>query len=227
MSDRVIKLREATFEAEARKHEGLLCRWAMQFTAGRPTVDVEEVMNVGRLVMWECWDKYTEDMGVKFISFVTIPVKRRMLWEACRLGETIHVPRQSTYRAWAELRVPVSSMDEQRPCGADEEGGWTLGERLASAANDPSAEAELSGNLERMMQLVNMLPGRQREAVQICRLKGLTLKEAAVIMGVSHQRVGQIVSDGIAALRRAMLRRPALTCNQRRNERRKNLRRAA
>jgi len=225
MSDRRLQLRAPTFEEEVARHEGLLRRWAMSMIVCRPTVEVEEIMNVGRLTLWKQWDKWNESYDVKFFSFATAVVKRSMMWEACRLGETIHVPRQSTYADWASLRVSVSSLDEKRADGSGESDDGTLLDRLVGVASDPSDEAELSSNIARALKLVDLLPERQRQAVRLCYLEGMTRAEAAPIMGITRQRVDQLASDGLVMLRRAMLEKRVLTYAQRRSETKK--RRAA
>lgn len=221
MSDRRLQLRAPTFEEEVARHEGLLRRWAMSMVACKPVIDVEEIINVGRLVLWEQWDKWSESYNVKFFSFASTVVRRRMMWEACRLGETIHVPRQRNYAEWSNLRVPMASLDEKRPDGSAESDEATTLDRLAGAAGDPAEEAEVSSNIARAMMLMDLLPERQRQAVRLCYVQGMTRREAAPIMGITRQRVDQLANDGLVMLRRAMLEERALTYAQRRAETKK------
>ena len=94
-----------------------------------------------------------------------------------------------------------TSLDE--PLG-DEEQGFTLSDRLADGKPTPEAECMKSEIYGRLMQCVTELPPSLRRAFQLRELDGLSIREAASILGVAEVTVKAQVSRARAKLRRLM-----------------------
>jgi RNA polymerase sigma-70 factor (ECF subfamily) len=92
-----------------------------------------------------------------------------------------------------------TSLDER----FGEEGeGYSLAERLADCRPSPEAECFRSELVGRLMQLVDELPPSLRKAFQLRELDGMTISEAANVLGVAEVTVKVQVSRARARLRR-------------------------
>src|ERR1700733_7195927 len=89
------------------------------------------------------------------------------------------------------------SLDEQ----FGEEPGYSLSERLADCRPSPEDECIKSELYEHLMHFVEELPPASRYAFQLRDLEGLTINEAAQILGVAEATVKAHVSRARARLR--------------------------
>jgi RNA polymerase sigma-70 factor (ECF subfamily) len=90
------------------------------------------------------------------------------------------------------------SLDEQ----FGEEPGYCLSERLADCRPSPEDECIKSEMYGHLMHFVEQLPPASRYAFQLRDLDGLTISEAAQILGVAEATVKAHVSRARARLRR-------------------------
>lgn len=84
---------------------------------------------------------------------------------------------------------------------ADAENPTPLSERIAGENEDPTetwAAAELR---EKVIESVHLLPAKERSAVSLYYLHGLTLKEIGEILGVTESRACQLRGQGIKRLK--------------------------
>ena len=94
-----------------------------------------------------------------------------------------------------------ASLDERF---GDDEQGYFLSERLADAKPSPEAEYMKSEMHSRLMQCLAELPPSLRRAFQLRELDGLSISEAASILGVADVTLKAQVSRARAKLRRLM-----------------------
>lgn len=206
MSDEQLRRCAATFEEEIARHEGLLRRWARYYVLNRNFVTVEDLMHEGRLAMWEMWPHYDQSMGVKFMSFATPHVRRKMLWHVMQATETIRVPRQQTLGEWLKRRVRVVSLNALMVNGHDgsecEEG---LEAMLASEAVGPHEEVAAREDLAHLKECIACLPESVRDVAQARFVNGELAPDLARRMKRSRQRIYQIEADAVVMLRRMMV----------------------
>lgn len=72
------------------------------------------------------------------------------------------------------------------------------------AEETPDIEAEAHRDQDALKQAIEQLPPRQREAIQLIKLREMSLKEAAEASGVSVEALRVSVHRAIAALRRIL-----------------------
>jgi RNA polymerase sigma-70 factor (ECF subfamily) len=101
-----------------------------------------------------------------------------------------------------------TSLDERL---GEEEEGYCLAERLADSKPSPEAEYAGSELLDRLMQFVAELPPSLRKAFQLRELDGMTISEAAQILGVAEVTVKGQVSRARARLRQLISHASAAT----------------
>jgi RNA polymerase sigma-70 factor (ECF subfamily) len=77
-----------------------------------------------------------------------------------------------------------------------------LGQVLAASQTSPSQKLVKAEDLARLASALDDLPPRQREAVQLHHLRGLTLEETAGRMGLSKDAVAGLLFRALKALRR-------------------------
>lgn len=209
MSDRIENSTRcaATFEAEIARHDGLLSRWARYYAHGRNFVTVEEIMHEGRLAMWQMWRHYQADFKVKFITFATQHIRRRMLWYVMDATETIRIPRQQNLASWIPKRIGMASLDAPMVQGWGEEAGEkTLAEIMVDETPCPAEAAQRRDDAESLAHHIARLPEREQRIIAARYQAGQTIREVAADLGITHQRVYQIEADAIVMLRRAMTR---------------------
>jgi len=74
------------------------------------------------------------------------------------------------------------------------------------AARGPNSSDGRYGDPEAMLQAIDRLPPGQRQAVELMKLKGLSLKEAAAESGLSVAALKVATHRAIASLRRALVK---------------------
>jgi RNA polymerase sigma-70 factor (ECF subfamily) len=83
-----------------------------------------------------------------------------------------------------------------------EDASAPLGQVLAASQTSPSQKAVKAEEFARLASALNDLPPRQREAVQLHHLQGLTLEETAGQMGLSKDAVAGLLFRALKTLRR-------------------------
>ena len=96
----------------------------------------------------------------------------------------------------SEVRV-VLSLDAP----LDDEGRATLGDTVAGDDGDLLCDLEDAELRQATVEAIAALPDRERTAVVLFYVRGLSLKEAGEVMGVSDSRVCQICAQGVRRLR--------------------------
>ena len=185
-------------------------------------VDVEDLVNIGMLGLIDAVDRFEPGRAPSFSAYARIRVQgaivdemRKNDWvprsvrdRAERLEETRHILKQQLGRAakpeevadylgvsverlhelhrTADVRVLVSMED-----GGDDEG--TVGDTIATEADtDEDLTRRLFG--EKIREVVDTLPERERAIVEMYYYRDLTFKEIAGVLGVTESRVSQLHS---------------------------------
>ena len=72
------------------------------------------------------------------------------------------------------------------------------------SGQDPNISIEAYGELETLQDAIEALPRGQRHAIQLVKLREMSLKEAAAASGISVGAIKVAVHRGISALRRSL-----------------------
>lgn len=72
---------------------------------------------------------------------------------------------------------------------------------IDAPSDSPEAAIEKESNLNRLAQLLSLLPERQRTALSLCALQGLSNQEAAAAMEVSVEALESLLARGRRQLR--------------------------
>jgi RNA polymerase sigma-70 factor, ECF subfamily len=99
-----------------------------------------------------------------------------------------------------KLRHVHLSLDER----GSEDQDYCLSDGLADAGPGPEGECIESERHAHLMQFVMGLTPTLRKAIQLCDLDGLTTKEIALLLGVSHGTVKSRVFRARSILKRRM-----------------------
>lgn len=113
------------------------------------------------------------------------------------------IPRGHSPRSWLFRITYNLCMDElrRRPI-AEDSIDTTVEDRSVESANDSlETNMENSTELERLALILKQLPERQRTAITLCALQGLSNKEAAVTMDISVEALESLLSRGRRQLR--------------------------
>lgn len=144
-------------------------------------------------------DRFDPTRGIAFSTYATYWI-RRSLQEAVARGGLIRTPDPSRQK---RPRPRIISLDA--PVGED--GDLTIADTIPdpwSVRHDPLTRFTHALARERLHQLVDLLPPREREVVHArfgFRGRPKTLKEIGDDMGISHTRAGQILGSALRHLR--------------------------
>jgi RNA polymerase sigma-70 factor (ECF subfamily) len=124
-------------------------------------------------------------------------------FEAAEPERRLDEPRAYLFRIVRNLALDLRrriGRDHLR-CAAD------AGAALAGLATDdpsPETEAEARSDLRRLSAAMAELPARTREALELHRLQGLTIREIAARLGISTGLAHALVTDGLEHCRQRL-----------------------
>ncbi|WP_455198310.1 sigma-70 family RNA polymerase sigma factor [Kaarinaea lacus] len=108
-----------------------------------------------------------------------------------------HSPRSWVYRIGYNLCI-----DELRRRSANPSSNNVDDDpNIEYATSNLEQSLELDSDLDRLTRLLNLLPERQRTALSLCALQGLTNREAANAMDISVEALESLLSRGRRQLR--------------------------
>lgn len=205
MSDRVIKLREDSFEAEMAKHATLMRRWAARICGRWWQADVDECISIGWQAAWVAWQHYQESWGVKFLSYAQRGITRKMT-EYLTTLTTIRVPRQKTFQDWRSKLVLCGSLEESFAIWQAEEGDFDASRMALLTYGEPvqSAVLDVRDDVDAVAGALETLSPKQRQIIELVYFKGLGMREVAGQLGVTRQAIEQQHAKALQRLRAAM-----------------------
>jgi len=168
---------------------GLVYREAWKFAPRGAKAPDEDLVQIGRIALWEAVKRFDAARGAKFSTYAVPCIRNRMLNE---------LEKQNRRRALIGASL-------QDPAGED--GSATLADLYADeAAETPFEAAEWEETAARVRQEVEKLPESDREVVEArFGLRGgepRSLAEIAQDRGVSPQRVHKVCHRGLDRLGR-------------------------
>lgn len=98
---------------------------------------------------------------------------------------------RSSFRTWLFGVIRVTSLERRRKSGRRTSAlrrlwsSRTSGDHLPNPAPNPQQEVERSERSARLLAALDQLPERQRDALHLVFYQGLTIEEAAKVLGVA------------------------------------------
>ena len=113
-----------------------------------------------------------------------------------KVGERIGNPRAYIFRIARNLGMDIR---RREALGIEVQADPVVVEMITDAKCDPARKAELSRELQQVMQVIDELPPRCREVFILCRIDGLDHQQVAERLGISKNTV---VSQMVKAMQR-------------------------
>lgn len=158
--------------------EKLACKLAWRFYRRHPELELDDLLQVARMTCWRAALQYDPERGFRFTSY-----SGRAVWyELIKYADTV--------------------FDYRRKFSGHGEDGMPL-ENLP----DPATPEAVSDWPAALLQNFLELPERTQEIVRLYVCQGYTLCEVGQRMGISRERVRQVVSGALARLRWKLERR--------------------
>jgi RNA polymerase sigma factor for flagellar operon FliA len=197
-----------------------------------PSVDVDEMINVGMMGLIDAVDRFDTSRGVPFKSYAEIRIQGAMIdslrsndWvprsvrrKNTRIEQTRNKLHQHLGRTPTNSEMAnafESSIEEYEGMMRDsritrlvsldvsttEDGNTPLVENI-SHHSDNAEEVLCMEQLKTMVsQAVHCLPEKERAAVTMYYLQGLTLREIGTVLSVTESRACQLRSQGVKRLK--------------------------
>lgn len=196
-----------------------------------PSVDVEELVNVGVIGLIDALDRFDEARGVPFKSYAEIRIQGSMVdslrhddWvprsvrrkfnrlEQARSSLSLELGRdpnrvemmdrlgtnESEYEALVADSTITRLVSLDAP--ANEEGSAPLVENLSRHDEDAAAHLFDKEMRREVAHAVECLPQKERVAVTLYYMHGLTLREIGDRLGVTESRACQLRGQGVKRL---------------------------
>lgn len=118
-----------------------------------------------------------------------------------KVGERIGNPRAYIFRIARNLGMDIL---RREALGIEVRADPGLVELVPDAKLDPARQAELSRELQQVMQVIAELPPRCREVFILCRIDGLGHQEVSERLGISKSTVVSQMVKAMQRIERAM-----------------------
>lgn len=158
-----------------------------------PTMDVEDLVQEGRLSLLECQTRYDPSRGAHFMTFANLYVRQRMGRFARATRDTVRVPDE-----WHLAGRWIKTVSLETPAGADNES--TIAAFIPVEEPEPMLCHD-SGLVSLMHSALKALSPRERDVVESYYLHGEGDVAIGARYGFSHQRSNQIRHRALQRLR--------------------------
>jgi RNA polymerase sigma factor (sigma-70 family) len=160
--------------------------------------DADDLLGAAYLGLIRAAELYRPELGFEFSTYASGWI-RSHIQRAIQGADLIHVPTHLDREERAALRgrLAPASLDGVRT-------GPRGGEDVRApepAATEETDSAERRDEAALAVGMLERLPGRYREVVRLHVMEGLSLREVARRVGVSGERVRQLVRKGLGLLR--------------------------
>jgi RNA polymerase sigma factor for flagellar operon FliA len=196
-----------------------------------PSVDVDELVNVGVIGLIDAIDRFDETRGVPFKSYAEIRIQGAMVdslrsddWvprsvrrkfnrlEQCRTGLMQELGREpereemigrlGTSEAEYESLVKDSRITRliSLDVSTNEDGSAPLVESVSKYEDDAADSLFDKEMRKEVAHAVECLPAKERIAVTLYYMQGLTLRDIGARLGVTESRACQLRGQGVKRL---------------------------
>ena len=185
-----------------------------------PNADMEELIAAGQVGLVEAATRYDAAHGVAFQTFAYYRIRgaifdglRKMLWLPPSLYKKLRF--QAGADQIAREQLGTAADDEAPEAQATRLAGTVkdlaaiyilsldaeLSETDPTAAEDPTAPAELSEEITRLRAAIETLPERKQRVIRGYYLEGRKLTEIAAELGVSRFQASRLHTEAVRELR--------------------------
>ena len=163
-------------------------------------LEIEDLIQVANLGLFEAVKRFDPDRGVKFISFAVWYVRAELQKALNDLSRVVRIPSHKTMTEGKDF----STLSTSKKVGDDED-SETYADRYLSG-EQAKAKHEVTDLKEMLSIALNSLKPKQRDAVKmfygIDRDYAMHMEQVAQELNVTGERARQLVRQGECALRK-------------------------
>lgn len=182
------------------QHAGLVHLHAKRFSwACGGCIDYDDLVQAGNIGLVYAAEHFDASRGVKFSSFASLCIRTKIKDEVEYQSRTVNLPVSYRRKMWKEGK-------DINPHGISLDSGYegkrSPIDRMTVEDNDPLEQAEARGRLEAVNRaLKHVITGRTRSIMTSVYVDGRTIADTARSHSLSRERVRQLCSEGIRAIR--------------------------
>lgn len=162
-------------------------------------VEMEDLMQAGRLRAFKTARTYDPSKGAKFLTYAAMGLLSAMRWEARWLKDPVHVPVNR------HKEISIGRLELDAPVSIDDPAGTTRGEIFLDESAEFSSVADhahTSEQVERLREAMNVLTARERAVIERRFFGQEHLNQIGADFGVCRERIRQIEAQALRKLRR-------------------------
>ncbi len=193
-------------------------------------ISFEDLIQVGNMGLIDAANRFNPDRGYKFDSYAVWWIRRYILFELARVGRLVRVPN-TTAGISVEMRKKIRELQQtlqREPTEKEIADGIGIDEKWIRVIENTNESVSLNSVMaddfteyidcimypdkpdtidkERVSILLNKLPKTEREFIRSYYMSGCSihLDDIGNNVGLSRERVRQIISKGLEKLRKTV-----------------------
>lgn len=192
---------EQAVERVVEQYTCLVVGFAIRWRRLIRNVDMDGLVQEGRVAIWHCIKHFDTSMNFRFITYIYRAIQNRM-WRFIQGDRSITLPenKMPKYMESRKKVLVVYPLDVERTTrrGSVEH----MGEPMVATVNTIAEEIDVLDEQRQELDLMmKRLKPRTREILE-ARMRGATLTELGVVYGVCKERIRQIVEKAIKDMQR-------------------------
>lgn len=166
-------------------------------TRGGGLIEFDDARQVARIALWHSCQRIEDPISAP--AYLSRCIKGALLHHARDFGRTIRIPARAQSQSGASFPWRLTSLDA--PCPS----GGSLLESIAEPASGDGHQGVLAPDSGLLQELLESVPAIQATILRLHILEGVSLRQIASQLGISHTSVARQEKQALASLRQLLV----------------------